>query len=194
MTTGPAVSRSIALTFDDGPDPVHTPLALDRLRANGIRATFFLIGERVEAHPKLLGRILEEGHHVGHHSYTHGKPHLTSARQLMQEVRRTAVAVERLGGGSLNLCRPPHGKVTVAKLLGLWSLRQTVVLWNRDPKDYSRTPAELRRWVEDQPMLAGDIFLLHDIHGGVGAAVDALAERAAARGLRCSTPREWLDG
>lgn len=195
MASGPPGSRSIALTFDDGPDPAHTPAVLDRLRAHGARATFFVVGHRAEAHPALLSRIAEEGHEIGHHSWAHAPPQETSALSLLSEARRTSELVERVAGKRPSLFRPPHGKLTPAKLLGLWGLGQTVVLWNRDPKDFARgAVAPIRRWFEEEPLAGGDILLLHDVHAHVAPALEALFERAARLGLGFATPAEWLHG
>jgi peptidoglycan/xylan/chitin deacetylase (PgdA/CDA1 family) len=195
MTSGPPASRAIALTFDDGPHAEHTPAVLDRLRALGIRATFFVVGARAEAHPALVARIADEGHVLGHHSWTHGLPEETSTRALVAEARRTSALLERLAGDRPRLFRPPHGKLTPGKLLGLWSQLQTVVLWNRDAKDFAQPSATpLRAWLAAEPFAGGDILLMHDVHAHVAPALDVLAERAAALGLGFTTPTEWLDG
>lgn len=195
MTAGPPASRSLALTFDDGPDPAHTPAVLDRLRALGVRATFFLIGGKAQAHPELVARIAAEGHEVGHHSWAHTPPHRTPARTLMAEARRTSALLAGLLGRRPRLYRPPHGKLTPAKLLGLWALGQTIVLWNRDPKDTTcREVDPIRRWFQTEPFAGGDILLLHDVHGHIAPALDVIVERAARLGLGFATPSEWLDG
>lgn len=194
MTSGPAGSRSIALTFDDGPDPSHTPVVLDRLRALGVRATFFVIGSKAEAHPSLIARIATDGHEIGHHSYTHSAPHETSASILIGEARRTSTLLEGMLGRRPFLYRPPHGKLSPGKLLGLWALGQTIVLWNRDPKDFACGSVEpIRRWFETAP-LAGDILLLHDVHANIAPALDTVADRAARLGLGFGTPAEWRHG
>ena len=195
MISGPPGSSSIALTFDDGPDPTHTPAVLDRLRALDLRATFFVIGSRAEAHPGLVRRMVDEGHEIGHHSWSHGRPRETSAAMLTEEVRRTTRILRPLTERPVRLFRPPNGKVTPGKLLGLWSLRQSVVLWNRDPKDYAlRGLGQFQRWFDSEPLQGGDIVLLHDIHAGVIPVLDAFVERAASLGLGFTTPSEWIGG
>jgi peptidoglycan/xylan/chitin deacetylase (PgdA/CDA1 family) len=195
MTSGPAASRSIALTFDDGPHPTHTPAVLDRLRALGVRATFFVVGSRAEAHPSLVARIAAEGHEIGHHSYAHTAPPETSARTLVDEARRTSALLERIVGRRPVLFRPPHGKLSPGKLLGLWALGQTIVLWNRDPKDFACTSDEpIRQWFEGAPLAGGDIVLLHDVHPNIAPALDVVVARAAGLGLGFGTPDEWRHG
>lgn len=195
MTSGPPGCSALAVTFDDGPHPEHTPAVLDRLRALGLRATFFVVGERAAAHPELVARIAAEGHELGHHSYSHGAPHLTSARTAVEEARRTAELLERITGRAPRLYRPPHGKLTAGKLLGLWGLRQAVVLWNRDPKDFASGAVEpIRAYFQATSFAAGDILLLHDVHPHVAPVLEVLAARAAASGLRFTTPADWLHG
>lgn len=168
----PPDERAVALTFDDGPHPELTPRLLDVLAAHGAHATFFVIGREAERRPALIRRIAAEGHAVGHHSWTHSEPASTPARVLLAETRRTRALLEDLLGRPAPLFRPPHGKITAAKLLGAWWQRNTVVLWNRDPKDFQMHNAdELLAWFAQHPLEAGDVVLLHDTHPH---AVDAL--------------------
>lgn len=161
----PPEKRAVALTFDDGPHPELTPRLLDVLAGHGAHATFFVIGREAERQPALIRRIAAEGHAVGHHSWTHSEPASTPARVLLAETRRTRALLEDLLGRPAPLFRPPHGKVTTAELLGAWWQRNTVVLWNRDPKDFQMQNAEeLRAWFTEQPLAAGDVVLLHDTH------------------------------
>ena len=161
----PAGAASVALTFDDGPDPVLTPRLLDVLAEHEATATFFLIGERAAKHPDIVQRIASAGHAVGHHSWTHSEPATTPARQLLDETRKTREFLEGLTGRPAPLFRPPHGKLTVAKLLGVWRQGNAIVLWNRDPKDFQMSAsADLAAWFTAAPLRVGDIVLLHDTH------------------------------
>ncbi len=193
LTQGPCCCGSVCLTFDDGPDPFVTPRLLDVLREHGVRATFFVIGEKVARHPEIVRRIAAEGHCVGGHSFHHGDPGLTSSRQLREEIRRTADLLAPLVGRKVTLFRPPHGKLTVSKLCRLWRAGQTIVLWNADPKDYSRAAAqEVRDWFEGHPLRGGDLVLMHD---NVGHAIDVipdLSEAIRASGLSFATVSDWL--
>jgi peptidoglycan-N-acetylglucosamine deacetylase len=195
MVSGPPESRSIALTFDDGPHPVHTPAVLDRLRGLGVRATFFVMGSKAEENPAIIARMVAEGHEVGHHSWSHFPPASTSAWTLIAEARRTADLLTPILGKPPRLYRPPNGKLTLGKLLGIWGLGATVVLWNRDPKDYRLTSVEpMRQRLENDPLAGGDILLLHDVYAHVASSLDAVVNRAAALGLGFCTPNEWFRG
>jgi peptidoglycan/xylan/chitin deacetylase (PgdA/CDA1 family) len=193
MVSGPKDSRAVTLTFDDGPHPEHTPLLLDRLKARGIRATFFLLGAQAERHPEIVRRIAAEGHDVGHHSYTHGDPETTSWSVLAGEARRASKLMESLVGRAPRLFRPPHGKITASKALALWTLRQTIVLWNQDPKDYSCGSADaLRAWFSGRVLAGGDVILLHDVHPYAADALDAMVDRVTAAGLGFCRVSDWV--
>ncbi len=193
LTHGPRHARSVCLTFDDGPDPTLTPPLLDVLRDCGVRATFFVIGEKVERHPDIVRRMALEGHCVGNHSFSHIDPGSTSCRRLLDEVRRTAALLAGLLGIEVRLFRPPHGKLTASKLWRLWWKRQTVVLWNVDPKDYARTTAqEVHEWFERRALQAGDLVLMHDNVPHAIEVTPDLVQRARASGLTFSTVADWL--
>jgi peptidoglycan/xylan/chitin deacetylase (PgdA/CDA1 family) len=195
LLSGPRQSRDIAFTFDDGPDPEQTGALLDLLRDLEIRGTFFVQGNRAEESPRLIERIVAEGHAVGNHSWSHGEPHLTSAKELADEVERTRELLKRITGVTTNLFRPPKGKLSISKFRELWKLDQTIVLWNIDPRDYAVTVGEtLDRWVEGYQPTAGDIVLFHDIHPHCRRAIRVLAERAEfRRDWRFVTIADWLD-
>lgn len=180
----------IALTFDDGPHPEHTPRVLDALAAHGLRATFFVIGEQAEQHPGLVRRIALEGHTLGNHTWTHSEPAQTSTHDFLEEIRRTGQLLADLTGRPCDLVRPPKGKVTAGKLLGLWRSRQTVVLWNVDPRDYRmRSQEEMTAWLDRQAWSQGDVVLLHDNRPLAALAAAQTGSRGDARTV-CIT--EWL--
>lgn len=107
---GPVASRSMALTFDDGPDPRWTPRILDVLRDHGAKATFFVVGERALRHPELVRRMLDEGHLVGSHSHTHAMTfHFWSPSHIASDIERGIEAIRRVTGKHPAYFRPPHG-------------------------------------------------------------------------------------
>jgi len=106
----PAGAPRIALTFDDGPDPDVTPRILDVLRAHGARATFFVLGERVEQHPEVVRRIRDEGHAIGTHTQHHRlRFHFGSAAYVAREIEDAIHAVAAVTGTPPTLFRPPQG-------------------------------------------------------------------------------------
>lgn len=182
----------IALTFDDGPHPEHTPRLLDRLAAARARGTFFVIGEKAQQHPDLIRRIVTAGHDLGNHTFTHGEPSQTSAAQFLDESARTRRLLQDLTGRDCRLMRPPKGKLSVGKAIGLWRQQQTIVLWNADPKDFSMPHSrDMYDWLDRFQPRGGDIVLLHDNCPQAAACVERLTADAGTR-LRFVTVSQWL--
>ncbi|HEV7500606.1 MAG TPA: polysaccharide deacetylase family protein, partial [Vicinamibacteria bacterium] len=184
VLNGPRRGQEVYLTFDDGPDPEHTPPLLDVLRDLGVPATFFVIGERAARHPEIVRRMAREGHAVGHHSYHHEKPDRATLRGLAGEASRTRALLRTLIGTDARLFRPPHGSVTAGALWRLWGSGHTVVLWSADPKDYAAASADaVGAYFELHPLRGGDVVLLHDTRPHAAAVLPTLVARAQACGL-----------
>ncbi len=155
-------SASMALTFDDGPDPVFTPAVLDTLDRLAVRATFFVLGAHATAHPAMVAQLLEAGHAVGCHSWFHPDPWTLGRAALFREYRRGKRAAEAAAGRRINLFRPPKGyqdrrTAAVTRLLDLhpW-------VWSCDPGDYQ--PGARTADLVDTVLASGSgaVVLLHD--------------------------------
>ena len=154
---------SVSLTFDDGPHPEWTPPVLDALDEAGWIGTFFVIGRDVSAHPELVREIVQRGHEIGNHTYTHSEPATTNAAQLVDEVTRTQELITEATGQTVSLMRPPKGRLSLSKMSSLWKVGQTITLWNVDTKDFEMTSAEeADAWAAEYQPMGGDIVLLHD--------------------------------
>lgn len=191
VVSGRSTARpEIALTFDDGPHPEHTPRLLDELARLDMKATFFVIGFDAALYPDVVRRMAREGHAVGNHTWMHTEPAETGTAQFLEEVSRTRGLLEDLTGADCTLVRPPKGKLTPAKLAGLWRQRQTTVLWSVDPKDYQmKSEQEITAWAELLQCRQGDVILMHDSRPW---AVSTLA-RLASTGVRAVSIPEWLN-
>lgn len=99
----------IALTFDDGPDPVYTPVLLDLLKRERIKATFFLVGERAARYPELVLRMSREGHCIGLHNYKHQCNWLISPWKNARTLEQSARIIENITGERPVFYRPPWG-------------------------------------------------------------------------------------
>ncbi|MCA9076401.1 MAG: polysaccharide deacetylase family protein [Planctomycetaceae bacterium] len=191
-TNGDATCVEIALTFDDGPHPEWTPVVLDALAKAGWKGTFFVIGERAAEHPELVKRIVEEGHAIGNHSYTHSEPSRTAARQFADETRRTSELIDRLTGTHSSLIRPPKGKLSLMKFVHLWQNEQSIVLWNVDPKDFAMTDdVSTDSWCDSYKPHQGDVILLHDRLPHAATIVQRLAQRHADH-VKSVSVFDWL--
>ena len=100
--------RVVALTLDDGPDPVYTPRILDVLRRERVPAAFFVVGSRAEAHPELVRRIYREGHDLGNHTYSHLNLAEASPLRARLELNATQRLIEAITGHRTALFRPPY--------------------------------------------------------------------------------------
>lgn len=163
MTSGPRASKTLYLTFDDGPHPQHTLPMLELLAKHDARATFFLIGDQIERHAAVVQRIVAAGHALGNHSYTH--PHfetLALAAQL-EEIERTDRVLAQFDGQARHLFRTPRGVLPRSLLLHCIRRRRPIAYWSYDSLDYGRHPLQhLVDVAQRHPPRAGDIVLMHD--------------------------------
>jgi peptidoglycan/xylan/chitin deacetylase (PgdA/CDA1 family) len=154
--------ETVALTFDDGPNPAVTPALLDLLDQHSVRATFFLIGAHVRACPELAREVSSRGHTIGNHTDTHPALPFLSAQKIREELARCDEAIESATGRVPRWMRPPYG-FRSPLLNGVVRSRRGagVVMWSRLAHDWNPQPAEhvTRRL---QHVRGGDIVLLHD--------------------------------
>jgi peptidoglycan/xylan/chitin deacetylase (PgdA/CDA1 family) len=186
--------RAVALTFDDGPDETYTPRLLEILARADARATFFLVGRRVEQAPSLVREILDEGHAVGSHSQTHPEPWRTALRTVLRDYDDGKRTLERVVGRDVDLFRPPYGWLTWRSALGLRRRRLAPWTWSLDPEDWHPRATAESIAEATAAIGGGDVVLLHDgVEGPLApealdraatlAAVPLILEQARARGL-----------
>lgn len=140
--SGAPQDRRIALTFDDGPDDRFTPQVLDTLAAHGVRATFFVLGKKAEAHPEVLRRIVREGHELGNHSFSHPLFTKMTVEQFTGQIEQAETVIRQLGGYSPRLIRPPYGEIDEEQLQWAHKNGYTVVNWNVDSLDWKSIGAQ----------------------------------------------------
>lgn len=182
---GPRDGRTISLTFDDGPDPESTPRVLDILAARGIRASFFLIGERAARYGSLVRRIAEAGHDLGNHSWSHRSLWLAGPGRTVDEVRRGHAAIADVAGTPPRFFRPPWGMTNLALFPVLRTLRTPCVFWTVQTEGQWAAPAALQIERARRRARPGAILDLHDADGVPGAGprlVEALPSMIAALG------------
>jgi len=132
----------IALTFDDGPNPIWTPRLLEILANHNLRATFFLVGRRAQYEPALVRQIVSAGHLVGNHSWSHPNLALCSASRIADELARTSRTLEEITGAPIRFFRPPFGARRPEVLRAARSLGMTPVLWNAMTSDWKNPSSE----------------------------------------------------
>lgn len=163
LQKGPDSSSAIALTFDDGPAPGVTERILDTLRAHQIRATFFMIGEKVAAAPELARRVLEEGHELGHHTYTHRKLTELSEADVKQELERTDAVFMEMLGRCADWFRPPFGALRQDQAMRVRDRGMRVALWSVDSEDWRGGSGEALTQRIVERVHPGAIVLGHDL-------------------------------
>lgn len=161
---GDGQDKVVALTFDDGPDEVMTPKVLEVLGRYNIKATFFLVGEKVDRHPELVRQMVQEGHIVANHTFSHkGVFPLSSRRVVEQEILACSRSIKAAVGLSPLLFRPPFGVTNpiIGKAVdhcGLqaigWSLRSLDTVAKSEREDVCRRV--------EAKLHPGAIILLHD--------------------------------
>ncbi|MFJ2188731.1 polysaccharide deacetylase family protein [Kitasatospora sp. NPDC087861] len=153
----------VALTFDDGPDPVSTPYFLRLLAARNLTATFFLLGEAASRNPSLVRELAGAGHEIAIHGWLHRPLLLRGPRATHDDLARARDAVGSIIGAPPRLFRPPYGVMSASAHVSARLLQLTPVLWTCWGEDWRRgaTPASVYRTVTSD-LRGGGTILLHD--------------------------------
>ncbi len=187
--------KLIALTFDDGPNPLpqRTPALLSALKAENARATFFVVGIRVEQSPNLVRQMAEEGHEVANHSYSHPNLALLTTSSVERELCRTSVLIRTLTGKRPRFYRPPGGNVTSAVQDAAAAMGMAAAYWTADAHKHEEAASRsaLTSYVlkNAQP---GAILLLHNAPDVTVAAVRDIVRGLRARGYTLVTMTELM--
>lgn len=154
--------KVVALTFDDGPSTNNTEDVLKILRENGIRATFFMIGKNIAEHPELAKRVLQEGHQIANHSYSHQRMLLQSVDFCKEEIEKTDYAIRNLGYNDEIVFRPPYGKKLFSLPLAAKQLNKLTVTWDAESEDTEYQDVDILLSHVRKKAREGSIILFHD--------------------------------
>ena len=188
---------AVALTFDDGPTAERVDSLITILRSRGVWATFFLIGAEVAKAPDAARMLVEAGHELGNHSYTHRRLVLRSPSTLRGEIARTDTLLRGAGARDPIFFRPPYGY----KLLGLpyvlWRMGRTTVTWDIEPESYPDVAATADGIIAHvlARVRPGSIILLHPWYPSRATTFEALPkmiDSLQARGYRVTTVGDLL--
>lgn len=170
----PQSRKVVALTFDDGPDPRQTPQFLDILKAHQAPATFFVIGRSVQQNPEIARRIVEEGHTIANHSWSHGT-HQFSPQAAATDLNRTDQVIREVTGVKNYWFRPPGGHLNNGLVQFAQTQKMPILMWSVDPRDWQpgRSAAHIKATVLQQTR-PGSIVLFHDGGGPRQATLQAL--------------------
>ncbi|WP_239549105.1 polysaccharide deacetylase family protein [Scopulibacillus daqui] len=172
----PTNEKVAAITFDDGPHPIYTPEILDILKKYHAKATFFLIGNRIEQYPYLVQREVNEGHELGNHTYSHIYLNQMPYFKFLEEANRTENLIKLYQHPQIKLFRPPGGALNTDIIDTAWIENFEIILWSwdQDPKDWAspgtdRIVSHILNHIHN-----GSIILLHDSGGDRSQTVHAL--------------------
>jgi peptidoglycan/xylan/chitin deacetylase (PgdA/CDA1 family) len=200
-STGPRISYNscnvngpyIAMTFDDGPSPELTPKLLDILKARGIKATFFVVGQNAAQYPDILKRMVAEGHEIGNHSWSHPALTKLGADGVKKQIESTNAAIEQATGQKVTVMRPPYGatsQILNRRYADQYGMK--VILWSVDPLDWKyRNSARVSSQII-QGAHPGAIILSHDIHATTVAAMPETFDALLAKGYKFVTVSELI--
>lgn len=155
--------NNISITFDDGPNPEFTPGVLRLLKEYAQHATFFLIGEKAEEHKELIKQIIDDGHSIGNHSYSHSKSFgFFSSEKIIGELKKTNIIIEKITGKQLKLFRPPFGVTNPNIKKALKKTHHFSIGWSKRSYDTTKISEEkiFQNIIKD--LKKGDVILLHD--------------------------------
>lgn len=153
------------LTFDDGPDPVHTPELLDLLRENGVHATFFMVADFAQDNPDIVARVREEGHLIGLHSASHTCALQMSPRRTKEDLDRAFSIMEKLDV-TVTYYRAPWGLINVTLAGELAKRGVQTVFWDVMAEDWrGDTTAEIIAGKLRRRVRNGSVICLHDGRG-----------------------------
>jgi peptidoglycan/xylan/chitin deacetylase (PgdA/CDA1 family) len=193
-------TKQLALTYDDGPNEPHTLRLLDVLARHHVQATFFLIGRYVQQRPDIVRALVNAGHVVGNHTFTH--PYLTfkSTAEVRKELTDCHAAIQDAIGNHSSLFRPPFGGRRPAVLRIVHELGLEPVMWNVTSHDWNAPPAAVIERKCGSQVRGGDVILLHDGgHRQMGAdrsqtvlATDHMISRFKSEGYKFVTIKQML--
>ena len=178
-------ARYVALTFDDGPSGRFTRRLLEGLEERGVQATFLLCGYRLETYQRLAQKIVDNGHEIGLHGYTHRDMATLSKKELLQEIRETRKLLP--DGCEPVFLRPPGG--SESKLVEQVAQQEGLALltWSVDPRDWAVHDALTVETAVVNQVRDGDVILLHDLSDSSVDAALAIVDRLQKDGFRFVT-------
>ncbi|KAB7668711.1 polysaccharide deacetylase family protein [Bacillus sp. B1-b2] len=164
--------KVVALTFDDGPTKNINQI-LPLLEKYNAKATFFLIGQDIEKHPEETKKIVQKGHQIGNHTYSHIRMILRTPSVIKDEIEKTDQLIQEAGyKGEIDF-RPPNGKKLVGLPYYLNKHNRDTITWNIEPDTYYTTASDKVNYVNDN-IKPGSIILMHPMYDDTGKELQAI--------------------
>lgn len=182
----------IAITFDDGPS-ANTERVLDIFKKNGAKATFFVLGNRIEGNEDIMKRMTDEGHNIGSHSWDHSDLSKLSKKDVKNQIVSTKKAIKNACGYNSKLLRPPYGAwndnvKTVAKNQGI-----SIINWNVDTLDWQTKKKKKIANLIIKEARDGCIILCHDLYDSTVDAIEIAIPKLIKEGYQIVTVTDLLE-
>lgn len=188
-------SKLIALTFDDGPSGLTGQL-LDELKAHGMKATFFVVGNRAAKYPDVLRRMVREGHEIGDHTYDHVDLTKLTEPDIKKTLLDTSETIEAACGVAPVLMRPPGGNYNAEVKSVAAELGMRVIYWSVDTRDWQSRNVDsiMTKAFQSGPygIRDGAVVLMHDVYSSTISAAVRMMDRLQKEGYRTVTVSELL--
>ncbi|HID95198.1 MAG TPA: polysaccharide deacetylase family protein [Candidatus Latescibacteria bacterium] len=183
LWAGDPASGQVALTFDDGPYPLYTPIILDVLAEYNVRASFFLTGKNVRRNACIVERIAREGHTVGNHTFTHTRLIFKPEELIVKEIMRTERAIREITGMVTRFFRPPYGHLDPLGFRTVKRLGYRLVMWSVMFRDWKPKTAPDITSSLTHLLSSGSILLLHDRSDNVASVLEKIINTGTTMGI-----------
>lgn len=184
--------KYIALTFDDGPSAKVTPRVLQTLEQHDAKATFFMLGNRVEMYPNIAAQVVAAGHELANHTFSHPNLKKLTHKEMTEEISKTNKIIEAATGVTPTLFRPPYGIYNQDILNYTTSENYTTIMWSVDSLDWkSRNPAAIKNEILNN-ITNKSVVLMHDIHTATAEALPEILMALKKEGYEFVTVSELL--
>ena len=166
--------RNVCLTFDDGPHPVYTPQLLDILADSGVRATFFITGNKIKKYKNIVKRMISEGHEVANHGYSHRNLLFKNTQFIKNEIEKTDDLLRKCGAEGEIVFRPPFGRISLKAFCFLGKINKKIIMWNIPTKDFKAKSTDSILKKIYAKLRRGGIIVLHDAGKNIDSDVDRI--------------------
>lgn len=192
----PTLQRAVAITFDDGPNPVYTPQVLEIFSEAKGKATFFMIGEQMRNHPEVVRQVCDQGHEIGNHTFTHPKLSQLSIEDCLKEIEETEKLIEKMAGQKPVVFRPPYLDYNQDTVSLLQKQRYPMIgAVNLDAQDWEQPGVEHILEKSREAVKNGSILIFHDGYGDRSQTIEAvrmLVSELTSQGYQLVTVSELL--
>ena len=185
--------KYIAMTFDDGPHPANTPRLLGILRERNIKATFYVIGQSISAHPGVLRQTVNEGHEIGNHTQTHRLLTQLDDDALRWEIEQSDRAIQSAAPCTVRTMRPPYGALSQRQRAIIYNeFGYPTILWSVDPLDWKKPGPSVVASRIIRNTNPGAIVLAHDLHAATVSAMPMALDELLYQGYKFVTVSQLL--